>query len=216
MTTISVPDNPPFAGDVPVRGQPAWNLALLYPLQGQWEDLDYLEFTNSTNRLVELSDGSIEVLPIPTSSHQRMVLYLLAQLQAFVLPGKLGEVLCAPLRVKIRAGRFREPDLVFMLAENHSRVGEDFWNGADLVIEVVSDDDNSRLRDLQHKPLDYAEGGIPEYWIVDPKQQRITVLMLQDQAYQTFGTFSITELACSRLLTGFRVNVSAVFQAAQG
>jgi hypothetical protein len=95
MSTASVPADPTFPGDVPVRGQPAWNLALLYPLQGQWGDQKYLAFTNSTNRLVELSDGSIEVLPMPTSSHHRIVLYLLARLQAFVLPGKLGEVMCA-------------------------------------------------------------------------------------------------------------------------
>jgi Uma2 family endonuclease len=200
---------------VPVAGEPAWDLALLYPLQGAWSDLDYLALTQSTNRLVELTDGYVEVLPVPTSSHQRILLYLFAQLHAFVVPKKLGEVLCAALRVKIRDGKFREPDLVFMSEEHRGRIGEEFWDGADLVMEVVSRDAESRKRDLLQKPLEYAEAGIPEYWIVDPLEERITVLTLHGQLYQEHGTFSRSSLATSKLLDGFSVNVDEVLNAAK-
>jgi Uma2 family endonuclease len=50
-----------------------------------------------------------------------------------------------------------------------------YADGADLVIEVLSKD---RDRDLQMKRLEYAQAGIPEYWIGDPRDQRITVLRL--------------------------------------
>ena len=56
------------------------------------------------------------------------------------------------------------------------RRGNDFWTGADLVVEVVSPDDPSR--DTQDKRLDYAEAGIPEYWIVNPLDETVTVLVL--------------------------------------
>jgi Uma2 family endonuclease len=200
---------------VPVAGEPAWDLALLYPLQGAWSDLDYLTLTEGTNRLVELTDGSVEVLPVPTSSHQRILLYLFAQLHAFVLARKLGEVLCAALRVKIREGKFREPDLVFMSEEHRDRIGEEYWDGADLVMEVVSKDAESRKRDLLQKPVDYAEGGIREYWIVDPQEARITVLTLQGQAYGEHGVFTRGDIATSKLLDGFSVNVTHVFEAAK-
>ena len=167
-----------------MAGEPAWDLALLYPMQGAWSDLDYLALTEGTNRLVEFTDGRVEVLPVPTSSHQRILLYLFAQLHAFVMPRKLGEVLCAALRVKIRDGKFREPDLVFMTEEHRDRIGEEYWEGADLVMEVVSRDAESRKRDLLQKPLEYAEAGIQEYWIVDPMEERITVLTLQGRSYQ--------------------------------
>jgi Uma2 family endonuclease len=216
MSSTVPPPNSPPAGHFPVPGEPAWDLALLYPLQGAWSDWDYLALTSASNRLIEFADGSVEILPMPTTAHQRIVLYLLAQLNAFILPEKLGEALCAPLRVKIRDGKFREPDLVFMLSEHKQRVGDEFWDGADLVMEVVSDDPASRMRDQRRKPLDYAEGKIPEYWIVDPKTQEITVLMLQDGEYQAFGKFTSGESACSKLLAGFCVSVAAVFQAAQG
>ena len=140
---------------------------------------------------------------------------LFAQLHAFVLPRKLGEVLCAALRVKIRDGKFREPDLVFMTEEHRDRIGEEYWEGADLVMEVVSRDAESRKRDLLQKPLEYAEAGIQEYWIVDPMEERITVLTLQGQSYQQHGAFIRDNLATSKLLDGFSVNVNDVLDAAK-
>jgi len=212
MVGPSYPSEPQARGVLP--GQPAWDVALLYPLQGAWGDFDYLAFTTASNRLIEFTDGTIEVQPMPTSSHQRILVFLLARLQEFIVPPRLGEALCAPLRVKIRDGKFREPDLVFMRAENTARIGEDFWDGADLVMEVVSSDPESRKRDLQQKPLDYAEGRIPEYWIVDPQQKTITVLVLQQQAYVVHGTFAENETATSQLLGGWTVSVADVFRAA--
>ncbi len=43
--------------------------------------------------------------------------------------------------MRLWEGKFREPDVVFMPAEHASRITEDYWNGADLVMEVVSDSD---------------------------------------------------------------------------
>lgn len=158
------------------KGEPAWDIALLYPEQGQWSDEDYLAATESTNRLVELSDGVVEVLPMPKTSHQAIVQYLNGLLLAFVVTRKLGRILFAPLRVRLWPGTFREPDIVLMLAKHSGRIGEDFWDGADLVMEVVSGSAEDRQRDLVNKRREYARAGIDEYWIVDPKERAITVL----------------------------------------
>src|SRR5271170_7194366 len=144
---------------------PAWQIATLFPDQGELSERDYLLLTERSNRLAEFTDGHIEVLPTPTMAHQRIVRYLIGLLMS--LAGNRGEVLFAPLRVRLRSGKFREPDVVFMLAEHAQRVGNEFWDGADLVMEVVSEDDPGR--DLQTKREEYAEAGIPEYWIVDPQ-----------------------------------------------
>jgi Uma2 family endonuclease len=215
MAGLSSSTDSAVPSHVPVIGEPAWDLALLYPLQGAWSDVEYLALTAGTNRLVELSDGNVEVLPMPTSSHQRILLFLFTRLHAFVSSKKLGEVLCAALRVRIRPGKFREPDLVFMREDHRNRIGEEYWDGADLVMEVVSKDAESRKRDLLQKPLDYAEGKISEYWIVDPHEGRITVLSLQGQTYEQHGVFTRDELAMSKLLEGFSVSVSEVFDAAK-
>lgn len=194
----------------PRKGDPAWDLATLYPGQGYWSDAEYLALTHDTNRLIELSDGYIEVLPMPNVPHQRIVAMLYKLLFAFVSARDLGEVLFAPLRVRLRAGKFREPDVVFMLRRNVTRIGEEYWDGADLVMEVVSDDPKGRRRDTRDKVKDYAEAGIREYWIIDPKKRQIRVMKLSGKRYVPHGEFGAGERAGSALLKGFEVEVDAV------
>jgi Uma2 family endonuclease len=185
--------------------EPAWDVARLFPDQGAWSEEEYLAL--DTNRLVEFSHGYVEVLPMPTTSHQLIVAHLYGTLRAFVTARELGTVLFAPLRVQLWPGKFREPDVVFMLAQHAARIGEPFWEGADLVMEVVSSDD--RRRDLETKRREYAQAGIPEYWIVDPQQARITVLRLDGATYVVHGEFPAGTQATSHLLPGFAVDVTA-------
>ena len=58
----------------------------ILPAQGQWSGDDYLWLTDHTPRLVELSDGYIEELPMPTDRHQTIVLCLYELLAAFLRP----------------------------------------------------------------------------------------------------------------------------------
>ncbi len=193
--------------------QPAWDIARIFPSQGHWSEADYLELTHSTNHLVEFSGGCVEVLPMPKMSHQLIVQYLSNLLLAFASPRNLGRVLFSPLRVRLPQGSYREPDVVFMLAEHSDRMGENFWEGADLVMEVVSED--NREHDLVKKRSEYAAAGIPEYWIIDPREQQVTVLRLDRDAYEVHGQFNTGRRAESHLLPGFAVDVAALFQAAR-
>lgn len=67
--------------------QPALDpaIAALLPEQGAWRERDYLWLTDRTNRLVELADGVVEVLPMPTDKHQAILQYLLYALHALTL-----------------------------------------------------------------------------------------------------------------------------------
>jgi len=206
MTSTSSPMRPPQ------ESGPAWEIARLFPHQGQWSDTDYLSL--NSNQLVELSDGYVEVLPMPKTSHQRIVCFLFQALLSFVSARHLGEVLFAPLRVRLREGKYREPDIVFMLREHADRIGEDYWDGPDLVIEVVSEDDPAR--DLVTKRREYAEARICEYWIVDPQHRQLTVLKLTSQGYVVHGEYGAGQAAASSLLDGFNVEVDAVLAAALG
>jgi len=113
--------------------------------------------------------------------------------------------------VRVCKGKYREPDVIFMLTEHADRIGEDFWQGADLVMEVVSDDPESRERDLVKKRKDYASAGIAEYWIIDPHDRQIMVLKLAGKAYAAHGEYAAGARAESALLNGFAVDVSEVF-----
>jgi Uma2 family endonuclease len=193
--------------------EPTWEIAYLFPNQGNWSEEDYLALNG--NSLVEFSDGFLEVLPMPTTSHQLLVLHLYGLLLAFTSAGGLGTVVVAPLRVRLWRGKFREPDVVFMRAEHADRIGEEFWKGADLVMQVVSHDEEDRRRDLVTKRREYARAGIAEYWIVDPQDERITVLRLSGKRYVVHGEFAKGTAASSHLLRGFSVDVSEAFAQAR-
>jgi hypothetical protein len=109
-----------------VQPHPAWDVARLFPNQGHWTEGDYLVLNRNTNRFVELVDGEVAALEMPTRSHQRTVLYLRDRLRDFTHPRQLGEVVIAPYPVRLGSNRFREPDVVFMLDEHADRLGEDF------------------------------------------------------------------------------------------
>src|SRR5918992_5525491 len=182
----------------------------LLPLQGLWTEEQYLRLTDQTNRFIEFTEGSVEVLPIPTRKHQAISRFLFLAFLAFVQP-RGGTVFYAPLRVRVAPGRFREPDLLLLLNVNDPRNQNAFWLGSDLVVEIVSPDDVER--DTVIKRADYAEAGIPEYWIVNPKEATITVLKLDNGVYMTHGVFGRGETATSALLTGFTVSVDGVCDA---
>jgi Uma2 family endonuclease len=182
----------------------------ILPAQGDWDDDAYLWITDRARRLIELTDGELEFLPMPTHKHQAILKALLYLFDAYLLPLG-GKALFAPLRVRIRAGKFREPDLLLCLKGDDPRISNRFWTGADLVAEIVSEDDPDR--DLVQKRLDYAEGKIPEYWIVHPKNGTITVLVLAKGKYREHGVFGSGEKATSVVLPGFNADVDTVLTA---
>jgi Uma2 family endonuclease len=189
-------------------------MAALYPEQGYWGEAEYLAL--ETNRRIEFCDGFLEFPAMPTISHQRIVKYLCALLSAFVDQARLGEVLFAGTRVRLRPGKVREPDVVFRSAKRSGESSDLYWEGADLVMEVVSIAPEDRKRDLVDKRAEYAEAGVPEYWIVDPKSRTITVLKLKGKKYAVHGRFGRGWKATSALLPGFAVDVKAVFERKQG
>lgn len=182
----------------------------LTPIQGMWTEQQYLTLTNQTNHLLELNDGEIEVLTMPTDKHQVILRFMFLMLFGFIQP-RHGTALFAPLRLRIRSGSYREPDLLLVRDAQDPRRQNQYWLGADLVLEVVSPDDPER--DLVTKRNDYAEAGVPEYWIVNPLNDTISVLTLAEGQYLEHGVFSRGMQATSLLLDGFSVDVAAVFDA---
>lgn len=193
------------------RGTPTWELALNYPYQGEWTEEEYLSL--DTNRLIEFTDGVLEFLPTPKPSHARISRFISDLLRAYVASKSLGDVFWAPFSVRIGPKKLREPDIVYL---SHGRIPREDLppDGADLVVEVVSEGGQNRDRDLRTKRGEYALAGIPEYWIVDPDSQAITVLTLAGNTYAVHGEFRAGSQATSVLLPGFQVDVQAVFASA--
>ena len=196
----------------PARSRDALSALLcdVLPPQGAWGDREYLWLTDHTNRLIELADGHVQELPMPTDTHQAVLLFLYLLFHDY-LGQRGGVVRVAALRMRVRKGTFREPDVLLLRDRADPRRQDRYWLGADLVVEVVSPDDPDR--DLVDKRADYAEAGIAEYWIADPRQDTITVLTLEGDAYVEHGTFARGESATSPSLKDFAADVAAVFDA---
>ena len=190
----------------------AWKdfLFEVMPRQGTWTEEQYLAITDHTNRLIEFTDGCLKPLPMPTDRHQAILAFLYEAFNRFVRPGG-GTVRFAPLRLRIRSDKFREPALLLVRSASDPRRQDRFWSGADLALEVVSADKVGR--DLIDERGDYAEGGVSEYWIVNPQDATITILALEVRTYEEVGVFRRGQSAASRFLEGFAVDVSAVFEA---
>jgi len=198
--------------------EPTWEIAYFFPAQGSWTEMEYLDLDRICgDRIrVELTNGRLEFLPMPTEIHQSIIGFLLGVLQAFVGPARLGKASFSGIRVRVRDGlspKYREPDIAFMKTENALRRHNEYWEGADLVMEIVSGDPADRARDYVAKVKEYAEAGIAEYWIVDPDEQRIRILTLVGSAYQLHGDFLPGANAAGALLPEFAVAVNDVLAA---
>jgi Uma2 family endonuclease len=214
MSTAGTPFTyPPMPLGRPSQfGEPTWEVAAFFPDQGKWSESEYLRLDRSGGKLLELVNGYLVMPTMPTISHQRIALHFYKLLDAFVTARQLGTVVAAPCPVRLGKEHYREPD-VFFLSPARIKSLELQPEGADLVMEVVSKDPRDRDRDLKEKPIDYAQAGIPEYWIVDPLEQTITVLVLDGAAYRQDQVCKPGETARSILLPGFEVDVAATFAA---
>ena len=206
-------EKPPVRASKPRAGEPVWELARLFPSQGKWSVEEYLAL--DTGRLIEYSDGFLEFPPMPTMAHQDILQFLFELLKAYVVRHQLGKVYVAPIPVRLSSREYRAPALFFLSTPRVEEAQGKYPSGADLVMEVVSGGREDRKRDLVKKRYDYAQAGIPEYWIIDPDEKAITVLRLEGEAYVEHGRFGAGEVATSHLLPGFSVSVDEVWAAAQ-
>jgi Uma2 family endonuclease len=92
----------------------------ILPGQGEWSEEQYLVLTEHTNRQVEFTDGFLEALPLPTDRHQAILEFLFLAFLSFIKP-RGGKVRFAPLRLRLRPGKFREPDLLLLLSASDPR-----------------------------------------------------------------------------------------------
>jgi Uma2 family endonuclease len=140
----------------------------------------FLEWADE-DTLAEWVDGRIEMSSPANWKHQQLVSFFNQVVGIFAKIYQQGEVALPPFQMKLsgKRGSGREPDLVFVAKPNLSRLESGLVRGpADLVIEVTSPE--SAWRDRHDKFYEYAAGGVPEYWIIDPDQQQAEFYRLTD------------------------------------
>lgn len=146
------------------------------------EKLSYEMFLNNLDEDVraEWVDGEVLIMSPVSDKHQRIGLFLLSLLQWYLDTNPIGEIFYESYQMKTGPGLpGREPDLIFLANEHSDRNKHTFIDGpGDLVVEIVSLD--SRKRDRADKYYEYEQGGVREYWLIDPLRNRAEFYILDD------------------------------------
>lgn len=151
---------PPIATDAPA-GE---SLRMSYDEFLSWYDRE-------AGRRGEWVDGEVIRFLATSERHERLLTFLITMLNIVLRRRRLGVIYGSGYELQTRDRSAREPDLMVVFNEHLDRVTPRRLVGAaDLVVEVISPD--SVTRDRRDKLAEYAAAGIPEYWVVDPREGR--------------------------------------------
>ncbi|NER46441.1 MAG: Uma2 family endonuclease [Symploca sp. SIO1B1] len=179
----------------------------------------YLEYDDGTDNYYELWDGELRLMPPESELNGWMVEWLQNEFAQFV-KRRLVRVIPYELQV-LGKTQNRFPDLVVLRKEHieltrKRRTITINMPPPQLVVEVVSPyrsqlDENYK-RDYIEKRQQYEQRGIPEYWIVDPIAQLVTVLMLVNARYQA-TEFSGNQRIVSRTFPELNLTAKQILEA---
>jgi Uma2 family endonuclease len=133
----------------------------------------------------EWVNGEVVLMSPINSLHDRLVGWLRAILQLFLDEHPIGQLRGDPFQMKTGPDLpGRAPDLIFVATENLQRLHHTWLEGpADLAVEVISPD--SITRDREEKFSEYEQGGVREYWLLDPQERKAEFFQLdEDGRYQ--------------------------------
>ncbi len=158
----------------------------------------------------EIIDGELYVNPAASIVHHRINRRLGARLAGWSERAGLGEAFITAINVKLADDTIVEPDLCVVLADRRHLIRSIALHGApNFVVEILSP--GGAARDMVLKRNAYSQFGADEYWIIDPKQQRIVMLSRGHDGLEERGVVSCGDVAESSVLDGFSIRVDEVF-----
>jgi len=151
---------------------------------------DYFAFDDGTDSRYELVDGVLVEMPPESPENCKLAKLLMLELAKHIsivlINLKDMQVVVSGRRAKVRL-----PDLTVLSEEGYAALAGKRRNTITfdmpppvLVIEVVSPGQESRDRDYRYKRTEYAARGIPEYWIIDPELQQVTLCLWVNGQYE--------------------------------
>lgn len=179
------------------------------PPQGSWTYQDYAAIPDDGHRY-EVLDGVLYMMTCPGEPHQSALTWLVYYLTMYIQAPGHGRVYAAPFDVELAIHTIPQPDVIVVL--NHSRhiiTPSHIVGAPDLVVEIASP--NTARHDRTRKQAAYARAGIPEYWIAEPNQRTIEVLILDASAYRSAGVYEGHQRLPSRVVPELPVSVEQFF-----
>ncbi len=139
--------------------------------QGEYTLEDYRRLPDDVR--AELIDGELIFLEAQSLTHQEMITELRVEIKMFIRSHKgTCRVLPSPLDVQLDCDdrTMVQPDIA-LICRDERITKKGIYGAPDFCIEIVSD--SSRKRDYGLKVQKYMNAGVREYWIVDPKREKI-------------------------------------------
>jgi Uma2 family endonuclease len=166
----------------------------------------FLEW-DSGNPHVEWVKGEIVEMAPVSDEHSDEQVFLSTILRMFVDARDMGVIRAEPFQMK--TGRDlpgRSPDVLFVAKKNLARLKKNHLEGpADVVVEIISP--RSQSVDRGDKYYEYEEGGVREYWLIDPLRRKAEFYLLgRDGHYRLAPTEG--DIFRSVVLKGLWLNIS--------
>jgi len=146
---------------------------------------EYLAYDDATDNRYELVDGKLELMNPPTFRHLLISDFIQDNFKAEINRLSLPWLCFREAGVRTGWRKSRLPDVYVVTTEQVKEFLDESavcQTAPILVVEVVSLD--SVKRDYRYKRSEYAALEIPEYWIVDPIESKITILLLSEGLYE--------------------------------
>ncbi|MGA7934641.1 MAG: Uma2 family endonuclease [Kovacikia sp.] len=146
---------------------------------------EYLVYDDGTDNHYELIDGSLVLMNPPTIEHFLITKFLEQQLDGEIERLSLPCLTFRETGVRTGYNKSRLTDLCIVTkAQAKELLGQSavFQTAPLLIVEVVSPD--SIKRDYRYKRSEYAALEVPEYWIVDPLEAKVTILLWEEGLYE--------------------------------
>jgi Uma2 family endonuclease len=125
----------------------------------------------------DLIDGVIYMASPENTDANEFFVWLLRLLSDFVEEKDLGKVYGSRVAFRLAEHQSPEPDIAFMRKDRLHLVKRGFIAGApDLAIEIVCPE--SIESDYKKKRKQYQDAQVPEYWIVDEIEEKVTLFRL--------------------------------------
>jgi Uma2 family endonuclease len=158
----------------------------------------------------QLIGGELVMTPSPTPFHQSISINLSMMLAPFVKNAGLGKLFAAPLDVYLSDEDVYQPDLIFIRAEHAKGLQKDRLRIVpDLVVEILSP--STAYYDFTRKKEIYCTCGVAEYWIIDPEQETIEIMIKHGEIYQTEQFLRKPSILESTMFPGFSMKLEDVF-----
>ena len=147
---------------------------------------EYLEYDKDPDNRYELVDGKLELMNPPTFRHILICDFIRDAFKAEINRLQLPWLAMREGGIRTWWRKSRIADVY--VVEKEQIIGSLDESGVLstpplLAVEVVSPE--SVKRDYRYKRSEYAALGIDEYWVVNPMQQQVTVLVLDEGLYES-------------------------------